>query len=475
MHQPIRTILSLAVAGMIAHQAAHAGAFSLYTEGSAVQLGNFAAGSAAEGEDASIGWYNPAGLVLIKHTEAVISGVGVFPSTKLTGTTQYNTQNPFTLRPFPPYVQSFSGLQGGEKALVPALHIAKPLTENATFGLSVVAPFGLSTNWGTQSPLRYQATQTDLKTINVSPELGGKLSQNFSVGGGIDFQWSEVTFNTVLGSPAALQFAQRFNPLLNPTTYDSLSANKGHSFGMGFHAGALGMFNDNHTRIGVNYQSQVKHQYHGHSILSGRLADVPDKLNPLDEFESNRLFSNTATLPDITTLSLYQDVTDHVAVLGSVVYAGWRSFRIIQLNQIAAISEDAEDHALVNSTSIEDYKNTWRFALGANLRFNEAWMLRVGGGYDETPTVNAHRNVRLPDANRWAASIGAHYQMRPMLGFDLGYTYLWGAEKAKVNNMNAIGETSSFGVNALGESHVHLIGLQAVWSLDQAAPVMLTK
>ena len=56
---------------------AYSGAFSLYTEGSASAVGNFAAGVAAEARDASIGWYNPAGLALIRNQQVVLGATGV--------------------------------------------------------------------------------------------------------------------------------------------------------------------------------------------------------------------------------------------------------------------------------------------------------------------------------------------------------------------------------------------------------------
>lgn len=473
MHKPIRTIVSLAVASIMANQAAHAGGFSLYTESSAAAIGNYAAGIAAEGADASIGWYNPAGLVLIHQQEAVLSGIGIFPSSKLSGTSTYSTTLP-SIGQLPNYVQNFSNIQGAKDAFVPAFHYAKPLGENSTFGLSVVSPFGLATDWGKHSPVRYQATLTDLKTINVSPEIGGKLTEHVSIGAGIDFQWAQVKFNQMLGAPAILQVFQSLGVPVVPTTYDSLSYNKGHSFGMGFHAGILGMFNDNHTRVGLNYQSQVRHQFHGYSTLTGRLADLPQLTDPNATYRTNELFSNSVALPDVTTLSAYQDINERLALLGSLVYTGWNSFRIVQLNNVAAISSDLTENALANASTTEGYKNVLRVALGANYRFTDQWMLRVGGGYDATPTVNAHRDVRLPDADRWAASIGAHYQMLPSLGFDLGYTYIWADEDSKINNTTHIGETSTNNVTARGDNHVHLVGLQAVWMIDQPATAAAT-
>lgn len=459
--KPIKKIVSVMVIAMMTTNVADAGGFSLYTESSAAAIGNYAAGIAAEGADASIGWYNPAGLVLIKKQQAVFSGVGVLPSTELSGTSTFNTEG------VPPYSQSFKNRQGAESAFVPAFHYARPLGERATFGLSVVSPFGLSTSWGDASPVRYSSTYTQLMMLDVSPELGGKITDHFAVGVGLDLQWARVTFNGVLGSPAALQFLESIGGLVTPTTLDSTSSNQGTSFGVGFHAGVLGMYNDNHTRLGLNYQSGVAHTFTGDSVLTGRLAD-PELTNPNAVFRSDSLTSNKVQLPDIVTLSGYHDVNDQLAILGSVVYSAWSSFTAIQLNNVAAFSVEDGTQQLVNSTSIEDYRDVWRFAMGANYHVNERWMMRVGGGYDQTPTVNAQRDVRLPDSNRWALSIGAHYQVRPNIGLDLGYTYLFGIGDASINKTQVLGTTSSNVINALANNHAQLVGLQAVWAIDKA-------
>ena len=81
-HKPLKTIVSAAVLAVIAANAAYAGGFSLYTESSPAAIGNYAAGTAAEAADASIGWYNPAGLILIPEQQLVVGGVGVFPTAK---------------------------------------------------------------------------------------------------------------------------------------------------------------------------------------------------------------------------------------------------------------------------------------------------------------------------------------------------------------------------------------------------------
>jgi long-chain fatty acid transport protein len=443
------------------NQNTFAGGFSLYTEGSVSELSVFAAGSAAEAPDASIGWYNPAGLVLMPDDSLVVSGVGVLPNTTLIGTSTYETTGT------PPYIeslQSFKTLNGGRNAVVPALHAVHPLGERAALGLSIVSPFGLSTDWGNTSPLRYAGTLTELLTVLVSPEIGGYLTDNLTIGAGLDLEWARVTFNAIAGSPAALQYLQSIGSSLTATALDSRSENVGSSFGVGFHAGLLAFFNDERTRIGLNFQSAIEHRFEGTSTLTGPLADVNlEDLNATAVYQLNTLSSNNIRLPNITTLSVYHDVTDQWTVLGSAVFTGWSVFKTTQLDSVAGFNAESGAQEPITVLAEQHYRNAWRFALGALYNFNERWTWRVGGGFDQTPTVSAERDARLPDIDRWATAIGLHYQPRPSIGFDIAYVYLWGAGHVPVHKTQVFNETSSVTVDAWGQNHANLAGFQVVW------------
>jgi len=473
MKYPIRSLVSAAVVAVIATQA-QAGSFSLYTEGAGYASGNYAAGAAAEARDASTGWYNPAGLALLKNKQVVLGGVGVFPRSDVTGTTRYSTIINPNLPPIS-YTQTVQDLQGADSGFVPSFHLAYPLEDNrTTLGLSVVAPFGLATDWGTASPVRYAATYTDLMTVDVSPEIGYKLTEDFLVGAGVDIEYAKVKFNRMLGSPALLGFLGQ-----NQFFYDSLSYNKGDSWGVGFHAGIMKLFNDNHTRIGLNYQSQVRQKFNGWSELRGPLATEGANIfafdtNPSATFKNNSLTSNPIDLPDLATLSIYQDINDKLAILGSVIYTGWGSIDTIQLNGVAvpAISQAGViTHSTASSSSELNYRNAWRASLGLNYTVNDKLMVRVGGGFDQTPTVDAYRDLRVPDVNRWALAVGAHYQVRSDIGVDVGYTHLFAADDILVNKTEAIGTTSSYNVNVTGSGCANLVGAQLVWTIDNPMPM----
>ncbi|MCW8410276.1 outer membrane protein transport protein [Legionella sp. PATHC035] len=476
MHKPLRTLVNAAVISVLAAAGgAHAAGFSLYGEGAGYAVGNYAAGSAAEAADASTGWYNPAGLALLREQQVVFGGIGIFPTLKMDGSSTFTTSTGLP-PPFPPvvqYVQNFEGVDGSYDAFVPSFHYALPLGERTTFGLSVTAPFGLATDWAPDSPVRYSATYTEILTTNISPELGTRLTEHFALGAGLDLQWARAKFNQMIGAPTLFLLLQE-----DPAKVDSLSYNKASSWGVGFHVGAMGMFNDNHTRIGLNYQSRVRHVFYGHSRFSGILANnnfelVFPILPPSASRTNDDLFSNPQEFPDVVTLSAYQDINDKLALLGSVVYTGWGVFKNIQLNNVAVPNIGAPPffnvtQANIESNVIQDYHDSWRVALGANYWVNPKLMLRLGGGYDQTPTNDTFRNIRLPDVDRWAVAVGAHYQWRPNVGVDVGYTHLFAGSRPDVNSFQALSTTSEYNVNIDGGNFAaDLVGAQLTWVIDK--------
>ena len=472
-HIPLRTLVSAAVIGVFSTGVAQASGFALYGESSGYTVGNYAAGVAAEAADASTGWYNPAGLALIRDKQAVFGGTGIFPVVKIDGSSTFATTGA------PSYIQRYNGVNGGYDGFVPASHFALPVGERTTLGLSITAPFGLSTDWKPNSPVRYSATYTEVLTATISPEMGSQITDHFALGAGLDFQYSRVKFNQMIGVPTLFSILGE-----NPAIVDTFSNNKGSSWGLGFHVGVMSMFNDNHTRVGINYQSRVRHSFYGHSELKGKLANnfnlVDTTLPAAGVWKNNDLFSDPIEFPDVVTLSGYQDINEQWALLGSVVYTGWHVFKEIQLNNVPApnvgpaLEEFPVTQANINNRVPQNFDDAWRVSVGANYHINPQWMVRVGGGYDQTPTNNTDRNTRLPDVDRWALAVGGHYQMKPNLGFDFGYTHLFSASNPSLNYTQRLSETSTYTINSgSGKFSADLVGAQVVWAIDKvdAAPM----
>ena len=92
-------------------------------------------------------------------------------------------------------------------------------------------------------------------------------------------------------------------------------------------------------------------------------------------------------------------------------------------------------------TTALNFKDAWRFAVGANYRYNGEWLFRGGLAYDQSPVQDANRTSRLPDADRTWLTLGFKYTANPKLWFDVGAAYIW-VGGANIDDMGS----TSFGI-----------------------------
>ena len=58
------------------------------------------------------------------------------------------------------------------------------------------------------------------------------------------------------------------------------------------------------------------------------------------------------------------------------------------------------DNGVPDSVTPQNWDNNWRIAVGATYKLNEAWKLRAGLAYDQSPVDDAFRTPRIPDEDR---------------------------------------------------------------------------
>ena len=372
-------------------QSIFASGFQLWEQDGA-SVGNYHAGYAAEANDASTAFYNPAGITRFKNQQVVMSGMAVFTNIKYKGTVAVNN----VLNNAPQNATA----QGGGFALVPNLNYVAPINDKLGFGFSITVPFAAQVNYGRDTFLRYASTLSSVKVIDMSPSLGMKLTDKTSVGFGIDLQRMEVEFDQIAG--------------LGPTTNDTDSTNRANDTGWGAHFGGLYEFTPD-SRVGFSYHSQVVHHLSRKSSLSGPLAGT-----------SNIVSRATAniTLPPYTALSLFQRINPKVAVMGSVIYTQWTNVRDILMKNISAV-DAAGLPETIDVDIPEHFKNTWNVSIGADYSITDQFTLKSGIGYDQTPVQNAYRTVQLPDNDRYVVALGGHYQASKTVGVDLGWSHFF--------------------------------------------------
>jgi long-chain fatty acid transport protein len=373
-----------AVLALVCTNASGAG-FQLL-EQNASGLGIAYAGQAAWAHDSSTIFFNPAGMTALPGRNAVGALHFIRPSVEFTNTGSSNA-NP--LLPL-----GGTGGDGGGWAAVPNLYYSWQVNPTISVGVGVNAPFGLKTEYDPDWVGRFHAIKSELKTVNVNPSLALKVSDSLSIGAGVNFQRADAT-------------------LTNAVNFGALGSGvatvKGDDTAWGWNAGVLWSFNGGNTRIGAAYRSSMGYKIDGWAAFTNRpaalAAAVPDGPITAD-----------VRLPATASLSLFHKPNPKWDLLADVSWTGWSTIKTVNIVRTNGV--------LLSTTPLE-WKDSWRVAAGANYHYNEAWTMRVGVAYDQSPVPDADRTPRIPDSDRTWLALGAQYRMSKNLAFDAGYAYLF--------------------------------------------------
>jgi long-chain fatty acid transport protein len=425
-----RTRLAGAVgAAVLSLSAGHAqGAAFALQEQSGSGLGNAFAGGAAVAEDASTIYFNPAGMSRLPGIQTAIAGHLICPSGKF----EDGGSQPAAFQPL--------GGTGGDAfkcAGVPNLYLAVPINKQFAFGLGVNAPFGLKTEYDSDWLGRFQAIKSDVKTINVNPALSWKVTDMVTVAAGVNWQRLKATLTKNVNYSGALATAAATaaaGGLIPPTVIPPLLAAvggleshaevSGNDSAWGWNVGLL-IEPDKWTRIGAHYRSKIKYTVSGSvNFNNPTLPTLPPTLAPIAALLAagvNQVLANgdialPIKLPDTANISLFRTLNDKWDVMADIQYTGWSSIQELRIVRGTGATLDVTP---------ENFRDTWRGAVGANYHYNNEWMFRAGLAYDQSPVRDAQRTPRLPDNDRTWLAIGAQYRFSPQLAVDAGYTHIF--------------------------------------------------
>jgi long-chain fatty acid transport protein len=409
-----KTALSLAVAGALAvgFSEARAAAFALM-EQNASGLGNAFAGQAAAAEDASTIFFNAAGLSLLpKGTNLALGGDYIDLSTKFSNSGSI----PATGRPL-----GTDGGNAGRSALIPSIYFAMDVAPKVKIGVGVNAPFGLKTEYDANWIGRFQAIKSSVETLNVNPTVAYQVNDKLSLGAGLNYQ----TIKAELTKAVSLGVAE------------GTAKVSGDDTGWGYNLGVMYQFTPA-TRLGVSYRSPIKYKIEGDATFS---AGVPAP-------------SGAATLdlkvPDTFSLALSQQLAPNLTLLFDATRTGWSSIKELKVINVAS--------GATLDTTPENFKNTWRYGVGATYRYSNAWSLKAGIALDKTPVNDTDRTPRLPDQDRKWLSFGAQYRISNTGQLDIGYAHLF--IKDTSINQNAGSTARNALISGTYEASINIFGVQ---------------
>ena len=396
----IPALLAVAFSG-----SASASGFQLL-EQNASGIGNAYAGSAAVAENASTILFNPAGMTQLQAREVSVGVSAISTSFKFSNDGASSVGS---------FATAGNGGDGGGWGFVPNGYVSWALSKDLYLGLGVGAPFGLKVEYDKSWIGAAQSTSFDIKTYNLNPSIAYRVNDTVSVGFGLNWQRIEAEYLRQAGTTAGTSLVQVKMKLDDDS--------------WGWNAGLLFKLSPA-TKIGVSYRSEVKYKTKGNVALSsdgsalgnatlaglvgaGRASDVKAKID----------------VPDTVVLSGTHQLNDRWELLGDVSWTGWSSIPKVDIFRTSGVL-----NGQIAQTLDTRFRDTWRFAVGANYRIDDAWKLKLGVAYDQTPVPNAaHRLTSLPDNDRTWLSVGAQWRPNKTSTLDMGLTYLY-VKDPKISN-----------------------------------------
>jgi long-chain fatty acid transport protein len=296
--------------------------------------------------------------------------------------------------------------------LLPNLFASVPLKDGKyTLGLGVTTPYGLATEWqqSAGSPFRYTAPyQSELATININPTFAARLRENVTVGVGFDAMWSQLDLRQF--------YPWAIFPGSTGTEADGRIQALGEGWGFGANLGITWEFIENH-RLALTCRTPIRIEYDGDFTINN--------ITPTAAFlgaTSGSSFQSEVQYPTIVGLGYGVRLSDRVRV---EVSGEW-----LQFSNFETLGIDAgNNNFLLNPsgqplTIHEDWKNTFTAGIGFDWQISDAFVLRGGYQFYETPVPDHTFSPTIPDANQNVITIGLgwHYKrcsLEAAYGFDI--------------------------------------------------------
>jgi long-chain fatty acid transport protein len=362
-------------------------------EQNASGIGNAYAGAAAVAEDSSTIFFNPAGMTRLPGLQVVAAAHAIRPSVKFSNSGS-------TLAPLQPFLGGNGG-DGGGWAFVPNTYLSWQVNPRWHLGVGLSAPFGLKTEYDATWVGRFHGIESDLKTINVNPSVAFKISDAVSLGAGISYQRAEATLTNAVNYSAAA------SGLLGPGL-EGVARVEGDDDAWGFNLGAL--FNMGpQTRIGIAYRSAISYKLTGAVGFSNRPAALAAAI-------PNGDVSADLRVPGSASWSIFHQLNPKWDVMADISWTDWSTLKSLNI---------VRTNGAMLATTPLNWRDTWRFSLGANYRWSDAWTWRMGVAFDQTPVPDSDRTPRIPDQDRTWLALGAQYKVSKQAAIDVGYAYLF--------------------------------------------------
>ncbi|MFA6457402.1 MAG: outer membrane protein transport protein, partial [Bacteroidota bacterium] len=308
---------------------------------------------AARAYDGSAMFFNPAGLGFQTSGSVYLGTTIIMPTVSFYGPTNLgqSTKNEMVAQTFTPI----------------NVYVTYPVMEGLTVGIGVNNPYGLGTEWDENWTGRYITQKIDLQSFYFTPTVGYKVTDQLSIGAGVNYVTGDVTLSRMV-SPGDAQVKLDLS-----------------GTGMGFNFGAI-FKATNELSIGASYRSSVKIDAEGTA-----------KFKPTSALFPEGDAAAALELPATAFVGVAYKVMPNFEVEADYQFVGWSSYKELKIDFKKNNS---------TSTSPKNYEDTYIIRVGGEYTM-DALQIRFGYLFDNNPVTDHYTEPLLPDADRNGINIGA--------------------------------------------------------------------
>lgn len=374
--------LSVAALGLLLASPAIAGGLYLSEIGSPNSLGTASSGNVTNRNVADAAWTNPAGMTGIKGSEMLVGLQLLLPKVEFESTIAEAGGD--------------DGGNAGEIAGIPSFFYVRPINDDWRFGLSMVAPFGGGFDFGDNFVGRYGVEEFTLQGLAISPSLGYRINDKVSIGFGASITYSIMEMDIAINQSA----------LGAPDGRASLK--DATDLGVQPFVGLQWQYSDRGT-FGIVYRGEMEVD------LEGDL-EVNNLALPLTPQSSFNMAWDNAQLLEI---GIRHQISEDWVLTAN---ANWEDWSVFKSNALS-INDAPMGPLLV--TLPRNWKDTYKFGIGAIRERTDGSKLAFGISYDTSPVDDDDRLIDLPSDEQLRLSVAWGHDTGGRSGWGVGATLLW--------------------------------------------------
>jgi len=381
-------------AGALLAGPALAGGLIAYEIGTA-DVGLASAGYGARAQDASTVFTNPAGMTRLDGTQLLVSGQLLYGNTK------------FSIGP-----GTSAALGGGDGGRAVGsdgwfpgggVFVSHSVSPKVKVGFALAGNVGAPLEYDDNWVGRYYVQKATILGLSFLPSVAYKATDKLSLGASLNLMYGMYEQRVAINN-------------VNPAFGDGQLKLDDNDLGWGVNLGLLYEL-DARTRLGLTYNSEVRLDFGAPAQFSNLAPGLSALLNARGLLASN--IDIGLKIPQQLMASVFTQVNDRWALLASLGWQDWSKFGQVQLG----VDNAANPTSITTSIPLKD---TWHFAVGAQYRLSQPWVLNFGIAYDsgfqDSPTVSP----LMPVDSAWRFGFGAEKQLARGSFWGVAAEYLYG-------------------------------------------------